>query len=127
MGFFLWEMDLTTDAYIGLSSPSLLLLLGPPHPTNAFFTIRESNLGSPFPNLRLKGPQVGHKLKEVGKEMTELGFEISFFLSFWWGRCWCSQFSPCFFFSFPIVFLSSSPLCSHYVHQVPISSTSCSQ
>jgi len=79
-------------------------------------------LESPVPNLRLKGPQVGHKLKEVSKEMTELGFEVSFF----GGGCWCSQFSPCFF-SFPIMFLPSSPLCSHYVHQVPISSTSCSQ
>jgi hypothetical protein len=104
----------------------LMLTLGcllPPSPRattshKCFFQALES----PVPNLRLKGPQVGHKLKEVGKEMTELGFEISFFLFFLFfvGGFLCSQFSPCFFFlpncvltKFPIML----PLCSSSSHK----------
>lgn len=104
-------------------------------PQMLFFTIRESRSKPQTlnPNLRLKGPQVvGHKTKggrQRNDRIRVWDFFVFSFFFVWVGRMLVFSILTMFFFffSFPIVFLPSSPLCSHYVHQVPISFTSCCQ
>jgi hypothetical protein len=107
--------------------------LTPPRATTShkcFFSPLENPayLGSPFPNLRLKGPQVGHKLTKGGRQRNDRirisdFFLFFFFFSFFfgWGEDVGVLSSHHVFFFLPNCVLTKFPimlpLCSSSSHK----------